>query len=303
MTSSNLNTTHFLGCDCVQLSNGLVELLVTQNVGPRILRLQVAGGPNLLAELPDVTIDTPGVGVLHLRGGHRLWHAPEVPERTYLPDDQPVQITAVSPHTLHIIQPTESQTGLQKSLHLTLPDETTTVVIDHTLTNQGQQPVECAPWAITQLKTGGVAILPQSTTPSDPYGLQPNRCLVLWPYTDINSPHIHWGNQYIQVHAALQEGFLKLGFPNPIGWLAYHWQGMLFVKTAVFQPAAPYFDMGASSQCYCNRYFIELETLGPHATLPPGDSITHRETWHIFPNHPQMPSGEAIQALMEAISY
>ena len=85
-----MNTTTYLNLDCVALKNDAVELLVTQSVGPRIIRLNLPGGDNLLAELPDLTLDCPGSGPMHLWGGHRLWHAPEVKRRTYLPDDQPV---------------------------------------------------------------------------------------------------------------------------------------------------------------------------------------------------------------------
>jgi hypothetical protein len=66
-----------------------------------------------------------------------------------------------------------------------------TRITDHSLTNQGLWPIETAPWAITQLKPGGVAILPQQVGPADPDGVQPNRTLALWPYTDIGSAHLN----------------------------------------------------------------------------------------------------------------
>ena len=82
--------------------------------------------------------------------------------------------------------------------------------------------------------------------------------------------------------AQIQAGAFKVGFPNPNGWLAYLWQNTLFVKRAQYQPGADYYDMGSSSQFYSNDKFVELETLGPKATLKPGKSVTHRETWQLY---------------------
>jgi hypothetical protein len=247
------------------------------------LALQLPSEANLLAELPGVVIDRPGDRPFRFWGGHRLWYAPEEKAITYLPDDQPVTITAVE-GGVQMTPPAEPVTGMQKTITVTLPDETATVIVDHTLTNGGPRPRLCAPWAITQLKPGGVAILPQNSALNDPDGLQPNRSLALWPYTDINSPYIQWGNRFIFVQATMQkqDSPLKIGWANPAGWMAYSWAEMLFVKQAVYQPSADYFDMGSSSQCYGRHDFIELETLGPRTLLEPGQSISHREIWRVL---------------------
>jgi hypothetical protein len=110
----------------------------------------------------------------------------------------------------------------------------------------------------------------------------PNRQINLWAYTDIQSPHITWGNRYTFIHANMTEGCLKIGFPNPCGWMAYWTDGTLFVKKAAFEPQKPYFDYGSSSECYCKDQFLELETLSPIHTLAPGDSATHTETWEVY---------------------
>jgi hypothetical protein len=292
-----MQTTEFLDLECVSLKNEAVELLVTRSVGPRIIRLSVPGGKNLLAELPGFTLDCPGSGQMNLWGGHRLWHSPEVKARTYLPDNDPVTITAVD-NGLRVVQPTEAKTGIQKSMRISLPDASATVVIDHTLTNDGLWPVELAPWAITQLKPGGVGILPQVTGDADPDGVLPNRRLAIWPYTDVQGRHLQWSNQYIFVHASMEgDDALKVGFPNPVGWLGYFVDGVLFVKQAKYLPDAVYPDFGSSSECYCRQEFIELETLGPSVTLARGQTVTHRETWRLFPDVEFEPSEAAVQLL------
>lgn len=290
-----LDTVRYQNFDCVPLSNNTLTLLVTHSVGPRIISLRLGDHENLLAQVPHRTAECPGAGTFHFHGGHRLWHAPEVISRTYLPDDAPVDIVLIEDGLL-VTQPTEAQTGLQKSLRIRLGAERAAVVIDHTLTNQGQWPVTCAPWAITQLKPGGVGILPQQARPLDPSGLQPNRSIALWPYADVASPFIHWGNRFIRVTATMKRGALKIGFPNPLNWLAYHRGDTLFVKKAMFQLQAGYFDMNSSSQCYCDQDFLELETLGPRTAIAPGASTTHREVWEL---HRPIALGETEDDIQE----
>jgi hypothetical protein len=272
-----MKTEKFLGHECVALTNGTVELLVTQSIGPRILSLRFAGSENLFAELPDFVTDCPGTGTFHFYGGHRLWHAPEEPARTYLPDDEPVDIFPLD-NGLEITQQTEPKTGLQKSIEIQLTADSAQVTLTHRIANHGLWDVTCSPWAITQFKTGGTAIFPQIKTDT---GILPNRSLTLWPYTDMTNPNVHWGSNYILVQAKMTSPF-KIGFPNPRGWQAYWLNGTLFVKRAEYKANAEYYDWGGSTESYCNNKFIELETLAPITTIPPGGTATHVETWDLY---------------------
>jgi hypothetical protein len=291
-----MESVRFLDLDCVRLANDALSLLVTQSVGPRAIALQLHGGANLFAELPDMTLDCPGAGPLTLWGGHRLWHAPESRRRTYLPDDRPVEITELARGVL-ATQPLEPSTGIQKALRITLPDESATVVVDHVLRNGGLWPVELAPWAITMLRPGGTAILSQATEPVDEDGLLPNRHLVAWPYTDVSSPHLNWGNRYVFVSATMEAGALKVGVPSPAGWVAYHTGDTLFVKKTRYEPGASYYDRGCPIECYCHPRFLELETLSPRSTLAPGASATHREVWELHPGIAFAPTEAHAQQL------
>jgi len=289
-----METTKFLGLDCVNLSNQAVSLQIARSVGLRIISLGFSGEENLFAELPDLAVTRPDGESFHFYGGHRLWHAPESMPRTYTPDDAPVDIVS-TPNSLIVTQQADVQTGIEKSIQVSLVENKPQVIVRHTLTNRGLWPVECAPWAITQFKTGGVAILPQSMEQTE---FLPNRALVLWPYTDTTSPQVCWGNRNILVRAQMQSPF-KLGFPNPRGWLAYWLDGTLFVKRAAFDPQASYYDFGSSSECYCNDRFIELETLGPAATIAPEASKFHTETWELFKDVPCPGNEDTAQTIVE----
>ena len=286
----------YSGHQCCVLENNIVQLLVTRSVGPRVISFRFKEGDNLFAELPDFVTDCPGSGVFHFYGGHRLWHAPEEPSRTYLPDDSPVDISSLD-HGLIATQQTEPKTGLQKSIQIQLEADSAQVTLTHRITNHGLQEVTCAPWAITQFKTGGIAIFPQIRKDT---GVLPNRTLTLWPYTDMTDSNAHWGSNYILVNANMTSPF-KIGFPNPRGWQAYWLNDTLFVKHAEFQVKADYYDYGSSSESYCNDQFIELETLAPIGRIRPGDTATHVETWNLYKDIDRLQNETDAQALAEKL--
>ena len=290
-----METIEYSGYQCVLLENDSLRLLITRSIGPRIISFGFREEENLFAELPNFITELPNGGVFHFYGGHRLWVAPETFETTYIPDDSPIDISPLE-NGLRITQPVEPQTGLQKSLDILLTGETQ-VVITHQITNHQSQNVTCAPWAITQFKTGGVAILPQATHET---GVLPNRSLALWSYTDMSNPHVVWGKEYILVAANMASPF-KVGFPNPRGWLAYWLNGTLFVKHAEYNPQTQYYDFNSSSESYCNDKFLELETLAPISTIPRGGTATHAETWNLYKDIDRPQNENEVQALAEKL--
>ena len=77
-----------------RMTNGEVELVVTGDIGPRIIRYGFVGGRNLFKEFPS-EIGKSGEPMWQNRGGHRLWVAPEAPPAspvTYAADNFPVHI-------------------------------------------------------------------------------------------------------------------------------------------------------------------------------------------------------------------
>jgi hypothetical protein len=271
----------FEGYDSLEISSPDMTLWATVSAGPRILGLSAYGSDNLMAVLPGAKIGYPGDEDFLLIGGHRLWYGPEDPERTYIPDTHPVAWNAI-PNGVEMIQEVDAPTGIQKQLQVELHEDPVRVTIKHILINQGAEPYELAPWAITQLKLGGVGIMPLSNENSDPYGLHPNRDLVFWPYTEIGSESLKFTNQAVYVKARMDGGALKIGSANRNGWLAYFYEDLLFIKHAEYIPGGNYIDRGASSQIYCNPNFIELETLSPLVRLLPGENTSHMEEWKVF---------------------
>ena len=140
---------NYLGqSNCYRLSNGTVEVIVSTDVGPRILRYGFVGGENVLGEYPDLKV-TSELGEWTAYGGHRLWTAPEAVPRTYSPDSLPVEFTINGDHSIHLLQRVEPRTGIQKEMGVTLDREGSRLEVHHRITNRNLWDLELSPWAIT----------------------------------------------------------------------------------------------------------------------------------------------------------
>ncbi|MDK2980602.1 MAG: hypothetical protein PWQ55_949 [Chloroflexota bacterium] len=270
----------FLGLDCLEEQFGSLTLTFTQAVGPRIIALQHKGSQNLLAELPDATLDYPGGGKFHLYGGHRLWVAPEDPALTYLPDDRLVEVKTY-PGTVELIQEVEKQTGLRKIIRVQESGYENAVIVDHLVRNEGDTERKLATWAISQMRMGGTGILPLRANSMKGTFL-PDRALVLWPYTDLYDARLHVHDEFVFVDTLpLDERRLKVGASNLPQWGAYYNDPYLFIKYSSKADPGCALDLGAEVQCYCDQRFLELETLGLYQTVKPGGTAAHREVWRV----------------------
>jgi hypothetical protein len=261
---------------CIRLANQNIELIATTDVGPRIIRFGFVGAPNLFKEFPEV--GQTGGDAWRNYGGHRLWHAPEVMPRTYAPDNDPID-HQWDGATLKLIQPTETATGIQKQIEVTLDAKSDNVTVRHQLANKNPWRVELAPWALTVMQGPGRAILPQ-----EPFSdaLLPVRPLGLWGYTNMTDPRWRWGAKFIQLNcdpaAATPQ---KFGLGNKQGWAAYYRDGQVFLKRVAFDPAAAYPDFGCNIECYTNGDMLEVESLGPLIKLAPNATVEHVERWFL----------------------
>lgn len=263
------------------LQNAHLHLDYLTQAGPRLVRLVLASRPeNLLAEVPDLSWDTPH-GVFQPYGGHRLWAAPEMPATTYQPDSNGLQIEPLE-NGVRLVQPQLDQNGLQKTLEVRLSPDRPEISLNHILENRGSGAVEAAPWAITQVRSGGTAVLPQPAEPGDAHGLLPNRNLVLWPYTRLEDARLAFSDREITISTSDDEHPLKVGGMNRDGWIGYLWQDVLFLKVFALPSLGLYPDLGCNAEVYTNHRFLELETLGLLARLEPGQRVQHGERWMIL---------------------
>jgi hypothetical protein len=271
--------------NCWQLSAGDLEVIVTADVGPRIIRLGFAGGENQFFEhTPD--LGRTGGSEFRSYGGHRFWIAPEGP-RTMHPDNVAVEVEPL-PELVRFTAPAEPS-GIQRRIEISMREDSR-IRVSHRVYNRGKEELWLAPWALSVMAPGGTAILP--LTPRAPHGPQhllPDTSLAMWSYTDLSDPRWRFSPRLIRLqHAAAGNrrfAMQKIGLRNLDGWLAYYRNGFLFMKRSAGRQGA-YPDRDCNLEVFTNEHFIEVETLGPMADLAPGGSVEHVEHWSLTRDFP-----------------
>jgi hypothetical protein len=274
-----IQKTDFAGWrNCIKLFNSKIELIITTDIGPRIISCGFINSKNLLYVSPEDQGKTGG-DTWRIYGGHRFWHSPEAMPRTYSPDNTVVDFKW-NGKILKLSQNVESNTGIIKEMEIALEPDHNKIKILHRIINKNLWDVELSPWAITACAAGGRAILPQEPYVDPADFLLPARPLVLWNYTNMNDPRWIWGNKYIQLkHDYSITSEQKIGILNKRGWAVYYLQGEIMIKYFEFNSDAIYPDYGCNNEIYVNGNFMEIESLGPLTKISPDRAVEHTEYW------------------------
>lgn len=288
----------------LQIRAGGFELVITLDVGPRILRYAFEGGDNVFCEFPEM-MGRSGENEWMIRGGHRFWTAPEG-RHSYALDNEAVKYEKTGKRSVEIISPKTKEFGLRKKLRVAM-DKQGGVSLEHELVNIGDEPLKLAPWGLSVMRPGGSAVLPQPTlgrhpseqpegTPENPSDLLPNRNLVLWNYTDLSDPRLELGPELWRVHHRHGMPATKLGLYYRGGWCGYQLVGQVFCKKVPTRKGKPYPDGGCNLEVFTNDQMLELETLAPAVPIKPGDSALHAETWRLVAQHEPLETPEKANA-------
>jgi hypothetical protein len=266
-----------------RVSNGEVELVVTGDIGPRVMRFGFVGGQNLFKEFAEQLGGT-REEKHQLRGGDRVWKAPEDPVATWAPDNVPVEITTTA-NGLIARAPVEPLTSLQKEIEVRMAPSGTEVTVLHRITNRSLFSLEYSVWALTMMAPGGVAITGFPPRGHHPANLEATNPLVMWAYTNLSDKRWVFTKKYLALRQDPNNSEAqKLGMFNPNTWGAYILNGEVFIKRASAISGETYPDFGCSFETFTNNEFLEMETLGPLTRLPPGKTAEQVEHWSLHRN-------------------
>ena len=289
---------------CVRLSNGIIELIATVDLGPRIIRFGAVGGVNeFFEDVNDVATQSGSAfdiygdeGYWHIYGGHRLWTSPEAMPRSYYPDNEPVDYKFIDNGVI-LTPPPQAWNELQLQMIIVFK-ENNQVEVTHKVTNIGSWDIKFAPWALTVMELGGLEVVPQ---PNRDTGLLDNRVLSLWPYTDMSDSRVNWGKDYITIRPTANVSHpFKFGINNEHGYAAYFNHGNLFVKRYSHIEGGSYPDRGVSYETYTNGNIVELETLGEYKLVGPEETAVHVENWELILNVKQPESDSEIKEAIKS---
>lgn len=288
----------FEGLEAIELRTGAVRVVAITAQGPRIAFWGRPGGPNLLLWSPGKYRR----GNWDLMGGHRLWAArpgADEAEETYATDLAPCTV-AIRPNGFTV-------TGALDPLQKTRRGFTVTVVegnrlaIDHFLRNESDMLWSGGLWALT------CTVPSAKSTYTLPLGDGSS-----WDYATIVAFRT-WGGGHGGVgfedaqFKCTDDAFVlrpagrenKRMLKADAGIMAWHdpRQKLLFAKQSDYVPEGNY-PLGTNLALYVGpkNFMVEMETMGPAATLKPGQVLKHREIW-LLANAKSAPTAKALRAL------
>jgi hypothetical protein len=269
--------------NCYRISNGEVELIATSDVGPRVIRFGFVGGQNVFKEFTE-QLGKSGEDKFQLRGGDRVWKAPEDPVATWAPDNVAVEIS-VTGNGLIARAPVEPLTHLRKEIEIRMAERGTDVTVVHRVSNESLFPLEYSAWALTMMAPGGVAISGFPPRGKHPANLEATNPLVMWAYTNLADKRWTFTKKYLALRQDPNNSDAqKLGMFNPHTWGAYVLNGEVFIKQAAGDAHAIYPDFGCSFETFTNNEFLEMETLSPLKKVAPGETVEQTEHWSLHKN-------------------
>lgn len=265
----------------LQIANDKVELIISLDVGPRILSYKTPGAENVLKNYPE-QMGKSGETKWMIRGGHRFWIAPEDEILSYVPDNLPVNYEFLGQSGVRLTNSGVDPWQIKKEMTVSLAENSSEVTIVHRAINEGKEPVEIASWGLSVMVPGGLEIIPLPPLGVHPRDLLPNRLMIIWPYTDFTDPRFRFGEQFITLRQTEDSGPTKLGLAHKQKWIGYLTRDALFIKTIEYIEDEKYPDLGCNFETFTNLEMLEIESLSPLKKLAPGESVSHTERWYLF---------------------
>jgi hypothetical protein len=277
----------------LRLRGAKTELVITLDVGPRVIRYAHHDGPNVFVELKDQLGGT-GEKEWKIRGGHRFWTAPEA-DHSYDPDNVPVAWKKVGESAVELTQAPSKAFGFQKILRIELlPGTEEMVRLTHRLVAVGESPLEITPWTLSVMDVGGTCVVPQPQAdlhPSEfpegrdtlPEEFLPDREFVLWPFTNLTDGRYRFSENFLRLSYRANLPATKLGLKFATGWIAYENKGVIFAKHLARTEGLAYPDRGVTLELFTNHAILEMESLAPLGPIAPGQSREHVEHWVLRP--------------------
>ena len=265
--------THSVHGECLYVDNGIIEIGVPLSFGIRIAHLSFVGKDNVFFVQPKEMKEFVYESGFRLRGGHRLWLAPES-DADYYGDNYPIEYEFIG-NKLRLSQKNDPLLNVVKSMEIAL--EGSEVHITHRILNTGEKK-NVALWSLTVMKSGGVITIP---LPEREGGFDPNVHISAWDYTDLGDERLRFGKKEIKIYQREGKRNLKIGVGHPAGAVEYENDDTVFIKRIPVYPDKEYTDGGVSFETFVSDYMAEIEGLSPLVSLAHGETATYEESWEL----------------------
>ncbi len=288
----------FGGLAAIELRTAKLRVVALTAKGPRIAFWGRPEGDNLLLWAPGKYRRGPW----DLMGGHRLWvtrPGADEAEETYAADNRPCAVE-VCANEFTVTAPVDPVLLTQRGFTVSARSADR-VEIEHFVTNRSAMLWSGGLWAIT-------STLPAAgTTYAVPLGDDSD-----WDYATIVAVK-KWGHNqgrktFHDPQFELTDDALRL-IPGGVeskrmvkadaGIIGMHdpVQQLVFAKQTDYEPNAIY-PLGTNLALYIGKdnFMAEMESMGPFATLKPGHTLRHTETW-VLRDAKSAPTAQALRRL------
>lgn len=260
--------------NCILMTNGVFEAVITTEVGPRILRYSEVGGPNVLF-INEFTAGTFTEALVWRSYGGRRFDYHLNGEKILPRENDPVEYEIGTDRVIFNLGADE-KTGISKSIMIRMCRRGG-LEIKQTMTNTTEEPVQLSVLAVTQLKSGGLGVVPWGRS---------NKVHSLVAGEEVDTRRIKSGQEYLFIEQdEVSRGEFEFGMLPPEQWCAYYNHGGIFVITSpALEGKFKYLD-NSNVAFRGFRGFVEMETRSPIYSLGVGEEITHTEVWNIYAKH------------------
>ena len=272
--------------DALRIRSSTAEAIIVPAIG-RVMGFRLLDGENVLWADPALagrSGDPTGKEWVNF-GGDKSWPAPEAEWRTFTgygkwmppPGFDGLPHTArIEDGTVVLVSPVDRFYGLRHERRIALAADAARLTIATTYERVSGAPARVGIWVITQFVEPVavfVPVPPRSRFPDGHYvfGTSP------WPQLEVRGGLLRITRDPRAAHKLGSDADRMLWVGETVMCLV--------ASPRVDDPAAEYPDRGASAEVYTNpdpKRYVELETLGPLATLKPGDRITQTNTYTLF---------------------
>ena len=255
--------------------NGCVEIIIPLEFGLRIGHFSLIGEKNVFFEQPNDMTDLSTPEGWRVRGGHRMWLAPES-EKVYCPDNAPIEY-ALLENGVEIFQQEDPWLHVKKSMRIVFHDGAE-VEVTNRVENTGAEAIRCSVWAISAMAPGGVEELSFALRDG---GYDHWHRISMWDYTSLGDDRAEYRRDGIKLtHRPIDRKY-KIGVGHPYGPVRYTNNGITFVKEFDVKPEMEYADANVSFETFMCKHMVEIESLSPLMTIAPGETGAHTEIWRL----------------------
>ena len=265
-----------IGCSAFAVDNkaankGKPNLILEVKSGKSVMKISANGGRIISFTYDQKEILTQSSE--HENFGSTLWTAPQSnwgwPPFDVL-DNQKYKVVKVG-NILKMTSDPDSKSGFQFE-KTWQPVENNSIRIKYLIKNISGKAKSVGPWEVTRVPCGGLAFFHDGGKGKVPdSNLRP----------DLQKDGIKW----ISINKNPIPDHQKLFSTANEGWLAYAFDGLLFIKQFPDIQPENYSPQQGEVEVYINKEksYTELENQGAYRLIQPGESIEYIVNWYLVP--------------------